>query len=77
MDIEVRQKGKKWVAEVWSNDASEPLVAQGFKEPYPEEIYTEINDWCKKTFGYRARTAYHIFEFKNKKHLDWFLVKWM
>lgn len=76
MDINWRKGNHKWIAEVWSSDASEPLVEQGFKEPYPEETYAEINQWCMDTLGYRARTAYHIFEFRNQTHLNWFLLKW-
>lgn len=76
MDIETRKSGKRWIAEVWSDDVSEPLVEQGFKEPYPEEMYTQINEWCKLTFGYNSRTAYHIFEFKTQSDLNWFILRW-
>lgn len=76
MDIEIRQGSHKWIAEVWSSDASEPLVAQGLKEPYPEDIYIEINDWCISNLGYHSRTAYHIFEFEKRSDLDWFLLRW-
>lgn len=76
MQIDFRHNGKKWIAEVWSNDQTEPLVAEGFKEPYPEDTYREINQWCFDTFGYQARTAYHIFEFKQRSDLDWFLLRW-
>lgn len=75
MDIEYRQQGKKWIVEVWSDDVDEHFAGD-FKEPYPEEIYTQINDWCKKSFGYTARTAFHIFEFKKRSDLDWFLLRW-
>lgn len=76
MDIEVHYNGKKWVAEVWSDDTSEPLIEQGFKEPYPENTYVEINDWCIDTLKYHARTAYHIFEFKTQRDLEWFVLRW-
>jgi len=76
VDIVYRQDRRKWIAEVWSDDQSEPLVVEGFKEPYPEELYVEINQWCIDTLGYHARTAYHIFEFKRRSDLDWFLLRW-
>lgn len=76
MDIEVRQQGQKWIAEVWSDDVSEPLVEQGFKEPYPEDTYRDINQWCIDNFGYHARTAYHVFELKKQSHLEWFVLRW-
>lgn len=77
MDIVFRKDKRNWIAEVWSDDQSEPLVEEGFQEPCPEEVYVEINDWCIKTFGYHARTAYHIFEFRKKKDLEWFLLRWL
>lgn len=76
MQINYRQSGRKWIAEVWSDNISEPLVAEGFQEPYPEEIYVNINNWCINTLGYHARTAYHIFEFKKQSDLEWFLLRW-
>ncbi len=76
MDIEVRQGNRKWIAEVWSDDQSEPLVVQGYNEPYPEETYVEINQWCMDNLGYHARTAYHVFEFKKRSDLDWFILRW-
>jgi hypothetical protein len=77
VDIEYRRTGtRRWIAEVWSDDTAEPLVEQGFKEPYPEDIYQEINEWCIDTLKYHARTAYHVFEFKKKKDLEWFLLRW-
>ena len=75
MDIEYRQKGHKWVAEVWSDNFEEHFAGD-FKEPYPEDTYVEINQWCIDTLGYHARTAYHIFEFKKRSDLDWFIIRW-
>jgi hypothetical protein len=73
VDIEVRQAGPKWIAEVWAG----PVDDQAFKEGiYEEDKYVEINDWCKATLKYHARTAYHIFEFKSKKDLEWFILRW-
>lgn len=79
MDIRwkfVRNKGRrKWIAEVWSDDVTQRLFSE-FDEPYPEETYIELNEWCMNTFGYHARSAFHMFEFRNKKHLDWFILRW-
>jgi hypothetical protein len=77
MDIRFRQhhNHKKWIAEVWTKNDMPGW--EEFDEPYPEEVYVEINDWCIETFGYHARTAYHVFEFNDKKDLDWFLLKWL
>ena len=72
MDIEIRRGHYKWIAEVW-----EPMTpAWEFREPYPEETYIEINQWCIDNLGYHARTAFHIFEFNTRKDLDWFLLRW-
>jgi hypothetical protein len=76
LDITYRQSKNKWIAEVWSDDQSEELVRGGFKEPYPEDTYKEIDQWCFNTFGYQCRTAFHIFELKNKKHLNLFILRW-
>lgn len=77
MDIEFRRAGARtWIAEVWSDDTTEPLVEQGFKEPYPEDTYQEINQWCFENFGYQSRTAYHVFEFRKQSHLEWFILRW-
>ena len=76
MDIRLRP-GSKWIVEVWSSEP-DPLLPSldGYDEPYPEDVYVEVNDWCKETLGYHARTAYNIFKFKQRKHLDWFLLRW-
>lgn len=49
---------------------------EDFDEPLPEEIYLEINQWCRDTLGYYPRTAYHVFEFKKRSDLNWFLMRW-
>lgn len=77
MDIRVRPKsntGRRWIAEVWTKNDSPGW--ENFDEPYPEEIYDEMNTWCVNTFGYHTRTAYNIFEFKKRSDLDWFLLRW-
>ena len=71
MDIEVRRNGRKWIAEVWEN-----LNEMQERDTLSEERYTTINQWCVDTFGYHARTAYHIFEFKKQSDLDWFVIRW-
>jgi len=76
VDITYRKSKSKWIVEIWSDDQSEPLVADGFKEPYPEEVYVDINNWCIEIFGYHARTAYHVFELKNQQHLNLFILRW-
>ena len=74
MNIMVRRNGRKWLAEVWAEDPEQSWT--GFNEPYPEEKYVEINSWCQDTFGYPARTAYHVFEFKKQSDLEFFILKW-
>lgn len=78
MDIEYRSSRSKraWVAEVWSDLGSIEINGSKERIVYDEHRYEEINNWCKESFGYHARTAYHIFEFKKKSHLDWFLLRW-
>lgn len=74
MDIDVNHDpiGNRWIAEVW-----EPMTPEWeFREPYPEETYVEVNQWCIDTLGYHARTAYHVFEFKQEKDLQWFVLRW-
>jgi hypothetical protein len=74
MDIDVVHdpSKEKWIVEVW-----EPMTPEWeFREPYPEETYLEINQWCIDTLGYHARTAYHIFELHKRSHLDWFILRW-
>jgi hypothetical protein len=72
MDIETRKGNYKWIAEVWEP----PTPNWEFREPYPEETYAEVNQWCIDTLGYHARTAYHIFEFEKESDLHWFLLRW-
>lgn len=74
MDIEIRKNGNRWIAEVWSS----PVYPRQIDEDttYDEDTYVEMNDWCKLSFGYHARTAYHVFEFKKKKDLEWFILRW-
>jgi hypothetical protein len=72
MDIEIRKNHRGWIAEVWTDHNDD----RQFKGTLDEEKYVEINAWCIHTIGYHARTAYHIFEFKKKTHLDWFLLRW-
>jgi hypothetical protein len=72
MDIDIDVSNGRFIAEVW-----EPMHPNWeFREPYPEETYVLVNDWCIKTFGYHARTSYHVFEFKNNTDLTWFVLRW-
>lgn len=72
MDIDVVVGEGQFRAEVW-----EPETAQwAFREPYPEAVYVDIDQWCENTIGYSARTAYHIFDFKKQSDLDWFVLRW-
>jgi hypothetical protein len=72
MDIEWYRGNHRWIAEVW-----EPMTpGWEYREPYPEETYLELNQWCIDTLGYHARTAYHIFEFEKESDLNWFILKW-
>lgn len=73
MDITFRKGNRRWIVEVWDNDA---VHVDDERQPYPEEHYIEINQWCIDTLKYHARTAYHVFEFKTKKDLEWFLLRW-
>ncbi len=76
MDIDYRKEGRKWIVEVWSNDESAGPNFTVIKGPGSEALYQEINEWCIDTLKYHARTAYHVFEFKKKKDLEWFLLRW-
>jgi hypothetical protein len=72
MQIDYRRKNlRTWIVEVWedSNEMAE-------HDTLSEQRYVEINEWCKTSFGYHARTAYHIFEMRTRSHLDWFLIRW-
>ena len=71
MDLEIRKNHRGWIAEVWTSEQDTT-----FKGTLSEEHYVEMNEWCKRTLGYNCRTAYHIFEFKQRRHLDWFLLRW-
>lgn len=76
MDIEYRRKNPHtWIVEVWDEPIQKMSGLAG-EIPLPEEQYVEINDWCKESFGYHARTAYHIFELRKQSHLDWFILRW-
>jgi hypothetical protein len=76
LDIEYRKAGRKWIVEVWSSDEETGPNFTVIKAPGSEALYQEINDWCIATLKYHARTAYHVFEFKRKKDLEWFLLRW-
>ena len=75
MDIEYRKHGRKWIAEIW-DDPVQKLSGLDNNVPLLEKQYVEINQWCIDTLGYHARTAYHVFEFKQRKHLEFFVLRW-
>jgi hypothetical protein len=70
MDITYRQHNRKWIAEVWN------LTTDTEGDTLAEQEYQDINQWCIDTFGYHARTAYHVFEFKQRKDLEFFVLRW-
>lgn len=78
MDIKYRQKGRKWIAEIFNGEELIHDMGGLTSSPntFPEEEYLGFNQWCIETLGYNARTAYHIFEFKKRSHLDWFILRW-
>ena len=75
MIIDYRQKGRRWLAEVW-DDPVQQFSGIDDSVPLSEETYVGINQWCINTFGYHARTAYHVFEFKKQADLEFFVLKW-
>jgi hypothetical protein len=76
MNIQVRKAGRTWIAEVWDEHQENLQFTDTINTVFTEELYIEINEWCKNTFGYHARTAYHVFELRKQSHLDWFLIRW-
>jgi len=77
VDIVYRRKSPRiWIVEVWDEHLLTLDEKDTVNTAYPEETYVEINEWCKRTFGYHARTSYHIFELRKKAHLEWFLLRW-
>lgn len=75
MIVETREiNGKnKWIAYVWDEgDDIDPM-----QNVSTEEVYVEMNDWCKDNLHYHARTAFNVFEFKTEKDLSWFMLRWL
>ena len=75
MIIDYRQHRNRWIAEVW-DDPVEKMSGIDDSVTLLEEKYIEINQWCIDTFSYHARTAYHVFEFKKRADLEFFILKW-
>ena len=73
MQIDVRHDGPKYIVYVWDEGPYEEGV---YNEVFTEDIYIKMNDWCIMTLGFHARTAYNVFEFKKKRDLDWFMLRW-
>lgn len=76
MLVERIHHDKKFIVELWDDESDEFLVQEGFKEPFAEEFYVMVNNWCIRSLGYHARTAYNRFEFKKEKELTLFTLKW-
>lgn len=77
MILDVREEKypqTKYVVYAWDGETTSEF------EPSPttcsEEVYDEMNEWCRESFGSHTRTAYNVFEFKKYKYLQWFLVRW-
>jgi hypothetical protein len=73
MFIEYINSKNKFIVELWDTDQDD---FTGFREPRPEDFYVIVNDWCIKTFGYHARTAFNRFEFRAEKDLTMFILRW-
>lgn len=71
MFVEISKRQR--LVEVWATDLDD---FTGFKEPFPEETYQHLNQWCIDTFGYHARSAFNQFKFKKEKDLTMFLLRW-
>ena len=79
MNFDIREEKyptPKYVVYVWDDDEMQDLGQMPQFSVYTEEVYQEMNDWCKETMGKHTRTAYNIFEFKKYKHLQWFMLRW-
>jgi hypothetical protein len=74
VDVTYRTDHGKWIIEVWME--SYPEQGGDLDPVYDEDTYIMINDWCEKNFKYPSRTEYNVFEVKNQKHLEWFLLRW-
>jgi hypothetical protein len=78
LSFEITKRKKYWCVNV-----SVRYPANPYRREYLEEHqYENIYHWCRTTFDknidvYRVRRmSYADFWFKNKKDLDWFLLKW-
>lgn len=76
MIIETREDRtkNKWIAYVWDDGPGDTDFNFGVST---EEVYIEMNEWCKENLHYHARTAYNIFEFKSDKDISWFTLRWL
>lgn len=77
MQVDVRQDGPKYIVYVWDDDELQDIGQPVQYGVYTEDIYISMNDWCIMAFGCHSRTAYNVFEFKRKKDLDWFILRWL
>jgi hypothetical protein len=74
--FEIEKHKRIWRVNIWVSSDNQ-------SRDYLEEIqYEKISQWCKATFCSKfqsdrvRRMSYADFWFKNKKDLDWFLLKW-
>ncbi len=80
------QKDGFWTVDIFYISSTEQgdLFSEwgGFEEPFDENTYQKMSEWCYKTFKTyiwprRARRmSYTQFWFKNKKDMDWFILHW-
>ena len=81
MDIKIQfdnsNLDSRWLAEITNGEELIHDMGGLTSNPntYPEEKYIEFNNWCQKILGYSARASHHVFEFKKKSELDWFILR--
>jgi hypothetical protein len=78
MEITIDCSNNRWRAEVWNGEEATYDIGGVTYTPstHTEEVYQNLNQWCLETLGYRARTAFNLFEFKQESELQWFLLRW-
>jgi hypothetical protein len=84
-EFRVEQRDGYWSVDVFYTTTDQGSLFNdwaGFEEPFPENVYHDIKNWCEKTFKtwlYPRRVkrmSYTQFHFKSKKDLDWFILHW-
>lgn len=83
--FKIEEKDGYWSVEVFyiTTEDNQPFVDwEGFEEPFSEEDYQKMTNWCYQTFKTwltpkRARRmSYNQFYFKSKQDADWFMLYW-